>query len=108
MLPILLGQYPGKVLKGVGKLRFGGAPSGVQTPSEAGYPSTFYEGFGSMTLFGPLSGVFFWEHCLELRIGYFMGQAALLHWFALVSMSLHSAALVCIDLRSAASICTVA
>ena len=27
----------------------------------------------SMTLFGSLSGVFFWERCFELRIGYFMG-----------------------------------
>ena len=27
----------------------------------------------SMALFGPLSGVFFWTRCLELRIGYFMG-----------------------------------
>ena len=34
----------------------------------------------SMNLFGPLSGVFFWERCLELRIGYFMGRVALLHW----------------------------
>ena len=49
MLPSLLGHRSGKVLKGVGKLRLGalflGAPSGVQTPSEAGYPSTFYEEF---------------------------------------------------------------
>ena len=58
------------------KLRFGvflwGAPSGVQTPSEAGYPSTFYEEFND-PLFGPLSGALLWECCLELRIGYFMG-----------------------------------
>ena len=47
MLPSLLGHRSGKVLKGVGKLRLGalflGAPSGVQTPSEAGYPSAFNE-----------------------------------------------------------------
>ena len=49
MLPALLGHRSGKVFRGVMKLRFGvffwGAPSGVQTPSEAGYPSTFYEEF---------------------------------------------------------------
>ena len=49
MLPTLLGHRSGKALKGVGKLRLGalflGAPSGIQTPSEAGYPSTFYEEF---------------------------------------------------------------
>ena len=49
MLPARLGHRSGKALKGVGKLRFGvlfwDAPSGVQTPSEAGYPSTFYEEF---------------------------------------------------------------
>ena len=45
----VLGHRSGKVWGGVVKLRFGvlfwGAPSGVQTPSEAGYPSTFYEEF---------------------------------------------------------------
>ena len=56
-----------------------------------------------MTLFGSLSGVFFWERCLELRIGYFMGQVALLHWFALIIMRLHSAALICVDLHRACS-----
>ena len=49
MLPTLLGQGSGKVLRGVGKFRFGvlfwGARFGVQTPSEAGYPRTFYEEF---------------------------------------------------------------
>ena len=49
MLPARLGHRSGKVLRGIVKLRFGvlfwGAPSGVQTPSEAGYPRTFYEEF---------------------------------------------------------------
>ena len=58
------------------KLRFGvffwGAPSGVQTPSEAGYPSTFYEEFND-PVWVSFSGVLLWERCLELRIGYFMG-----------------------------------
>ena len=41
---------------------------------------------GSLTLFGPLSGAFFWERCLELRIGYFM---AFCGWSALVCNSSH-------------------
>ena len=76
MLPALLGQRSGKVLRGVGKLRFGvvfwGAPSGVQTQSEAGYPSTFYEEFNG-PVWSSFSGVLLWECCPELRIGYFMG-----------------------------------
>ena len=57
-----------------------------------------------MTLFGSLSGVLFWERCLELRTGHFMERVALLHWFALVSMSLHLAALVCIRLHRSAQL----
>ena len=58
------------------KLRFGvffwGAPSGVQTPSEAGYPRTFYEEFND-PVWIPFRGTLFWVRCLELRIRYFMG-----------------------------------
>ena len=75
MLPARLGHRSGKVLRGVVKLRFGvffwGAPSGVQTPSEAGYPSTFYEEFNG-PVWVSFRGILFGA-CLELRIGYFMG-----------------------------------
>ena len=60
MLPARLGHRSGKVLKGVRKLRFGvlflSAPSGVQTPSEAGYPSTFYEKFNA-PVWTPFRGI---------------------------------------------------
>ena len=75
MLPALLRHRSGKDFGGVMKLRFGvlfwGAPSGVQTPSEAGYPSTFYEEFNDLvwsSFWGAPLGVL-----PELRIGYFMG-----------------------------------
>ena len=73
------------------KLRFGvffwGAFSGAQTPSEAGYPSTFYEEFND-PVWSSFSGVLLWECCLELRIGYFTGFCGL---SALVCNSLHQA-----------------
>ena len=58
------------------KLRFGipfwGARFGVQTPSEAGYPRTFYEGFTD-PVWASFSEVLLWERCPELRIGYCLG-----------------------------------
>ena len=92
MLPALLGQRSGKVLKGVGKLRFGvlfwGALSGVQTPSEAGYPRTFYEEFNDpvrVPFRGTLLGVL-----PRTKDPIFHGAfVACLHRSAFVSVSLH-------------------
>ena len=92
MLPTLLGHRPGKVLKGVGKLRFGvlfwGAPSGVQTPSEAGYPSTFYEEFNDpvwVSFRGILLGAL-----PRTKDRIFHGAfVACLHWSAIVCIRQH-------------------
>ena len=92
MLPALLGQRSGKVLRGVGKLRFGvlfwGAPSGAQTPSEAGCPSAFYEEFN-----GPVWSSF-WGAPLGVlprtKDRVFHGAfVACLHWSAIVCIRQH-------------------
>ena len=81
------------------KLGFGvifwDARFGVQTPSEARYPSTFYEGFTD-PVWASFSGVLLWERCFELRIRYFMG----LLW--LVCIGLRLSALVCKSPRRSA------
>ena len=77
------------------KLRFGvffwGAPSGVQTPSEAGYFSTFYEEFND-PVWASFSGVLLWVRCFELRIRYFMG----LLWLVCIGVH-HQSRIVCIS-----------
>ena len=85
MLPALLGQRSGKVLRGAVLGSFFGAPFRQSKPHQR---LDILEHFmkSSMTLFGSLSGVLFWEPCLELRIGYFMG----LLW--LVCIGLHLSA----------------
>ena len=84
MLPALLGHGSGKDFWRVGKLGFGvrfwDARFGIQTPSDAGYPRTFYERFNDPVWV--LSGVLFWERCLELRIRYFMGPL----WLVCIGM----------------------
>ena len=78
------------------KLRFGvlfwGAGSGVQTPSEAGYPRTFYEGFTD-----PVSASFWGTPLGTLprtkdRI-FPEAFVAGLHWSSIVCRSRHSSAL---------------
>ena len=84
------------------KLRFGvffwGAPSGVQTPSEAGYPSTFYEEFNDpvrSSFRGILLGAL-----LRTKDPIFHGAfVACLHWPAKASIRQHESALSCIGLR---------
>ena len=88
MLPALLGQRSGKVFGGLGSSVLGsffGAPFRESKPHQR---LDILEHFmkSSMTLFGSLSGVFFWECCLEVRIRYFMG----LLW--LVCIGLHLSA----------------
>ena len=102
MLPALLRHRSGKDFGGVMKLRFGvffwGAPSGVQTPSEAGYPSVFYEEFN-----GPVWSSF-WGGPLGVlprtKDRIFHGAfVACLHWHAIASVRQHESALSCIGLR---------
>ena len=101
MLPTFLGRGSGKVFGGLGKSvlkYFFGAPVSESKPHQRlDILRHFMK--SSMTLFGSLSGVLFWERCLELRIGYFMGRVALLRWSALFSMGLRSTALICIVLH---------
>ena len=74
------------------KLRFGvffwGAPSGVQTPSEAGYPSTFYEEFNDpvwSSVWGAPLGVL-----PRTKDRIFHGAfVACLHWSAIVCIRQH-------------------
>ena len=76
----------------VGKLRFCyffGAPVSESKPHQR---LDILEHFmkSSMTLFGSLSGVLFWERFLELRIGSYIGRAcADLRWSVSVRISLH-------------------
>ena len=74
------------------KLRFGvffwGAPSGVQTPSEAGYPRTFYEEFNDPVWAS------FWGAPLgalpRTKDRIFHGAfVACLHWSAIVCIRQH-------------------
>ena len=97
MLPALLRHRSGKDFEGVMKLRFGvffwGAPSGVQTRTEAGYPSTFYEEFNdpvwSSFWGGPL-GVL-----PRTKDRIFHGAfVACLHWPAIASIRQHESELV--------------
>ena len=109
MLPAFLGHGSGKVFGGLGSsvLRyFFGAPVSESKPHQR---LDILEHFmkRSMTLFGSLSGVLFWERCLELRIRYFMGFCGLSasvcfcqHEFALARISLHLSVL-------ARMVCTV-
>ena len=96
MLPTLLGHRSGKVCGGVGKLRFGVLFWGALRESKPHQRLDILRHFmkSSMTLFGSLSGVLFWERCLELRVGYFMGRVALLHWFAFARMRFYCSALI--------------
>ena len=77
------------------KLGFGvifwDARFGVQTPSEAGYPRTFYEGFAD-PVWASFSGVLLWERCFELRIRYFIG----LLWLVCIGVH-HQSRIVCIS-----------
>ena len=75
------------------KLRFGvffwGAPSGVQTPSEAGYPRTFYEEFND-PVWASFWGTFFLGALLRTKDPIFHGAfVACLHWFAIVCIRQH-------------------
>ena len=106
MLPTFLGRGSGKVFGGLGRpvlKHFFGAPVSESKPHQR---LDILEHFmkGSMTLFGSLSGVLFWERCLELRIRYFMGLLWLVcicqHEFALARISLHLSVLACM-------VCTV-
>ena len=91
----LFGHRSGKVFGGDIKVHLGSF-FGVPVPESKPHQRLdILEHFmkGSLTLFGPLSGVLLWERCLELRIGYFMGLLRLvcigLQKFALLSISLH-------------------
>ena len=86
MLPTFLGRGSGKVFGGLGKSvlkYFFGAPVSESKPHQR---LDILEHFmkRSMTLFVSLSGVFFWERCLELRIRYFMG----LLWLVCIGLRL--------------------
>ena len=115
MLPTLSGHRLGKDFGGVMKLGFGvllrGVRFGAQTPSEAGYPRTFYEGFNDPA-WAPFWGTFFWERSLELRIRYFMGLLWLvcigLHRYAsLVCDCFHEPTLISIERCMLALVCMV-
>ena len=108
MLPALLGHRSGKVFGAAMKLRFRvlfwGARSGVQTPSEAGYPRTFYEGFTDPVWAS------FWGAPLgalpRTKDRIFHGAlVAGLHWSAIVCISQHSSALGSVHLHGFALSC---
>ena len=86
--PPFWGPDRARFLEGVGKLLFWGAPSGVQTPSEAGYPSTFYEEFNDpvwSSFWGAPLGVL---PRTQDRI-FHEAFVACLHWSAIVCIRQH-------------------
>ena len=87
MLPtFILGRGSGKVFGGLGKSvlkYFFGAPVSESKPHQR-LDILEHLMKSSMTLFGSLSGVLFWERCLELRIRYFMG----LLWLVCIGLRL--------------------
>ena len=108
MLPTLLGHRLGKFFGGLGSC---GAPVSESKPRQR---MNILEHFmkGSMTLFGSLSGVLFWERCLELRIRYFMGLLWLvcigLHRYASLACDcFHEPTLISIERCMLALVCMV-